>query len=346
MTLEQQLVNIAENTLKVYEAGKEENKEIWGTHEERIASVEKIAQKTEELPMKKGNGLYSVKMNQTQNNTADGESATAFGYSTKSNGKVSIAGGNSSEANDNGAFAMGYKAKANGKYSVAMGHSTEANGVGAIALGYGTKAGNKDGQIVVGKYNADNEAALFIVGSGTSSANRKNAFEVTNGGIKVGSTSITETQFNELLNPTTPKQLTNDLTVYIRSYNGRNWGGKGFYYQVRMYDYLNGDENNDGEVIQSGHIRSYFIYQGRDDLSDEGKIRDLRVNDAVLFTFETGYENWHNVAIETVNCKADELKFDYWANGKISKAYLRVYDIFQGARIVIEGLENDLTNKP
>ena len=187
MTLEQQLVNIAENTLKVYEAGKEENKEILETHEERIASVEEIVQKTEELSMKKGNGLYSIKMNQVRNNTADGESATAFGYDTKANGNVSIAGGNGSEANDNGALAIGYKAKANGKYSVALGHSTEANNVAAVALGYGTKA-SQQGQVVVGKYNADADGgamgdntrtnSLFIVGGGTSSTKRENAFEI------------------------------------------------------------------------------------------------------------------------------------------------------------------------
>ncbi|NHZ86933.1 MAG: hypothetical protein GWP19_13840, partial [Planctomycetia bacterium] len=88
-----------------------------------------------------------------------------------------------------------------GNQSIAMGHSTTASGTGSTAMGsYTTASGDNSTAIgrytiadesdltVVGVYNdASDNDELFIVGNGTSSSSRSNAFEVeSDGDIRAG----------------------------------------------------------------------------------------------------------------------------------------------------------------
>jgi hypothetical protein len=70
------------------------------------------------------------------------------------------------------------------------------------AGGLGTKA-TAVAQTAIGKYNAEDNNALFIVGTGSSDTNRANAFTTGNDGtedyIKIGDTKITESQLKKIL---------------------------------------------------------------------------------------------------------------------------------------------------
>ena len=111
---------------------------------------------------------------------AEGERTRAINYSTHAEGKETLAAGTASHAGGEGSAATGLRSFAHGFY------------VNAKATD----------QFVVGSYNADNNKAKFIVGNG-SEDNRKNLFEVINNNgvaaIKVGNTTITETQLIYLL---------------------------------------------------------------------------------------------------------------------------------------------------
>lgn len=94
--------------------------------------------------------------------------------------------------------------KATANSSVALGG--EATGAAAVAVGAQTKA-SSDYQFVCGKYNVEdgNSDNLFIVGNGTGSSARADAFVVradgnawVNGTIKVGGTGYSDSNAKEL----------------------------------------------------------------------------------------------------------------------------------------------------
>ena len=97
--------------------------------------------------------------------------------------------GQGTAASGNSAHAEGWKTEASGQYSHAEGNNTKAQGNYSHAAGIQTIASG-EAQTVVGRYNTANSTSLFIVGGGTSNTNRKNIFEVTESGIKVGGTLL------------------------------------------------------------------------------------------------------------------------------------------------------------
>lgn len=75
------------------------------------------------------------------------------------------------------------------------------SGKHSISSGIGTKA-TAQAQTVIGKYNKENDEALFIIGNGTgeSSSDRSNAFEVLkNGSVSINGVNITNEQLTALL---------------------------------------------------------------------------------------------------------------------------------------------------
>lgn len=126
-------------------------------------------------------------------NIADGE------------GKGSIIMGDliRNEATGKGAVAEGGNTIASGEAAHAEGKDTQASGAYSHAAGIGTIA-KEDGQTVVGKYNSDDEKALFVVGAGISYSVRSNAFTTGKNSsneyyITVGSTTLTENQLKKIL---------------------------------------------------------------------------------------------------------------------------------------------------
>lgn len=151
----------------------------------------------------------------------------AEGYKTQSLIGYSHSEGQETVANNWESHAEGKLTQANGKQAHSQGLETQANGTASHAGGYLSQANNdysmaqgqgvitdRRSQTVVGEFNKITDQALFVVGAGVSDTERKNAFEVINNdsgaAIKVGNTTITETQLNQLLALLNSKSVSDD----------------------------------------------------------------------------------------------------------------------------------------
>ena len=139
-------------------------------------------------------------------NKASGNSAIALGNKCESSGSGgSLSCGTESKAGGQAAVALGYKCQANGNASFAVGNHCTASGADAVVFGdtniastYAFACGrfNKalSGQFKIGEYAKDNtehttlstDGDAFIIGNGTSSTARSNAFRVTYAGKAYG----------------------------------------------------------------------------------------------------------------------------------------------------------------
>ena len=95
-----------------------------------------------------------------------GVGAHAEGYLTEATGNQSHAEGNQTHATNSQAHAEGFKTQATGQRSHAEGQETVASGNYSHAEGIGTIASG-EAQHVSGKYNEEDNNALFIIGNGT-----------------------------------------------------------------------------------------------------------------------------------------------------------------------------------
>lgn len=138
---------------------------------------------------------------------ADGDASHAEGQGTSATGEGSHAEGINGTASGRGSHIEGYS-NASGAFSHSEGYNTLASGDYSHAAGQGTKATGL-AQTVIGKYNISNTSSLFIVGSGDSDSNRRNAMTVSTegqialpstGSLKIGDTQMTETQLQGILN--------------------------------------------------------------------------------------------------------------------------------------------------
>lgn len=129
-----------------------------------------------------------------------GELSVSEGFYTTASGKYSHAEGALTTASGYAAHAEGYNARqsmfgasgdyshseganttASGNYSHAEGYSSTASGKASHSGGYYTIA-SKDYQTAIGKYNAERDDALFVVGNGAEDTDRSNAMVVTEKG--------------------------------------------------------------------------------------------------------------------------------------------------------------------
>lgn len=134
----------------------------------------------------------TIKIDETTSYTATHKANTAAhleGYNTTACGECSHSEGIGTIAYGQGAHAEGLLTQAIGAYS----HTA---GVGTTAVA--------EAQTVVGKYNAEDNTSLFIVGSGTGDATNKraNAFTAGNDGtddyITVGAEKLTESELKSI----------------------------------------------------------------------------------------------------------------------------------------------------
>ena len=127
------------------------------------------------------------------NNTiASSECAHAEGQSTTASGWNSHAEGGETKATAGFAHSEGYRTEASGDCSHAGGEGSKAQKRNSFVHGNNLTA-DAENQTVVGQYNAPNTEALFIVGNGTDSNNRSNAFEVYKDGtikVKIGGNMV------------------------------------------------------------------------------------------------------------------------------------------------------------
>ena len=133
---------------------------------------------------------------------ATGDYSQALGYKAKANGDKSIAIGHLTIANGVTSTAMGYWTEANGDYSTSTGGGTRANGVYSTAMGYGSYASdysslvighwNLSGSTVTGSATAANSAnTLFVIGNGSESWSKSDAFKVMANGDTTVSNDLT-----------------------------------------------------------------------------------------------------------------------------------------------------------
>ncbi len=125
-------------------------------------------------------------------NAAYGHSSTTLGYNNHAWNAGAVAMGVQNEAGywtdqyvghvDYGkgtaAVALGRGNKAYGSNSAAIGLNNKVEGETAIALGTGLNV-SANGTVAVGKYNENSTGAIFKVGVGSSTSNRKDALVIT-----------------------------------------------------------------------------------------------------------------------------------------------------------------------
>ena len=127
----------------------------------------------------------------------------AEGQATKAKGTWSHAQGYQTEALSDFSDASGQQTKSNAHHGHAGGYSSTNNSPYGFAHGRRVETNSEvEGQVTVGKLNAKDETAQFIVGIGKDGA-PKNGFSVGNDyynpSIKVGNTILTENQLKKLL---------------------------------------------------------------------------------------------------------------------------------------------------
>ena len=107
-------------------------------------------------------------------NTVSGNSSACFGQSNGARGQFGLVAGNS------------VSVQSGCDYCFAAGQSnTITSSDWAAAIGQGISISSRNNQFVIGRYNSDVDA-LFVVGNGTSSTVRGNAFAIHTSGISVG----------------------------------------------------------------------------------------------------------------------------------------------------------------
>lgn len=168
-------------------------------------------------------------------------------------------GGNSKLLNDT------YDNSANGEYSLASGFRTTANGNYSFAAGVGTIT-SATAQTVIGKYNAKNDDALFIVGNGcTDTADEEvnliaypklykiNYIKIENGRVSIGTNSsfIGENKFNAVIDGDT----INNVTIPYFS-NGKI----GLLFQFENPCYIDHLQIYGGVAGKSGYLDIYSLY--------------------------------------------------------------------------------------
>ena len=146
------------------------------------------------------------------NSTASGETSIAMGFETEANNSASIAMGYQTSSTEGASTAMGFKTTASGFGSTSIGYETTASGNSSAAMGWLTAANGKAsiamgkstiasdfGSLVIGQYNLSgstvtNSALLpnpantaFVIGNGTASNAKSDAFKVmVNGNTTIG----------------------------------------------------------------------------------------------------------------------------------------------------------------
>lgn len=148
---------------------------------------------------------------------ASADGSHSEGVKTKATGTGSHAEGQRTTASGNASHAQGGNTKATGKASSAGGVDSVAEANYSDAYGLHTIA-KKQAQSVRGQYNADDSEAMFIVGAGTSTSSRRNAFSTGkdssgNMFVKVGATKVTESMIKQALDAVS--SVTGETTTWF-----------------------------------------------------------------------------------------------------------------------------------
>jgi len=133
--------------------------------------------------------------------TASNTRSTAWGYGTNSTAQSSTSWGHQTKATADIATAWGQASEATGSHATAWGIYTDATGVNATSWGDNTLSASYS-ETVLGAYNTtyipissttwNTSDRLFVIGNGTSTANRSNALTLKkNGDLGLGTDNPT-----------------------------------------------------------------------------------------------------------------------------------------------------------
>lgn len=136
------------------------------------------------LPTKigiEGTGAFSEVFNNLTENKASGDYSHAENFATTASGYASNAQGIGSTASGYASSSQGCYSTAGGAYAHAEGYYTLAAGAQSHSEGSGTVA-KGDNQHVSGSYNIEDTSSLVIVGNGSSSNDKSNAYRLSKDG--------------------------------------------------------------------------------------------------------------------------------------------------------------------
>ena len=124
---------------------------------------------------------------QRSTNNASGYYSTAMGYSTTASAQSSTAMGRSTTASGDYSAAMGYGTTASGDYATAMGYITIASDFGSLVIGQF----NSSGSSATSASSFSTSAPAFVIGNGTASNAKSDAFKVMFNGDATVSNDLT-----------------------------------------------------------------------------------------------------------------------------------------------------------
>jgi len=119
--------------------------------------------------------------------TASAESSTAMGQSTTASGYYSTAMGYLTTASQTASTAMGWGTTASGYYSTAMGYYTTARDYASVVIGQY----NSSGSSATSSSSFSTSAPAFVIGNGTASNAKSDAFKVMFNGDATVSNDLT-----------------------------------------------------------------------------------------------------------------------------------------------------------
>ncbi len=111
----------------------------------------------------------------SENTSATGSHAVAMGKSTTASGGISTAMGGDSTASGDYSVAMGRNTTASGDYSTTMGRDTTASDFASVVIGQWNSSGSSVTNNAT-SFSTSNTA--FVIGNGTDSSNKSDAFKV------------------------------------------------------------------------------------------------------------------------------------------------------------------------
>ena len=131
-------------------------------------------------------GVYASAMG--NGTTASGNESTAMGYDTTASAEASTAMGYSTTASALSSTAMGMGTTASGHYSTAMGRSTTASDYNSLVIGQYNSSGSS---VTNSAWSFSTSNTAFVIGNGTNSSNKSDAFKVMFNGDTTVSNDLT-----------------------------------------------------------------------------------------------------------------------------------------------------------
>ena len=136
--------------------------------------------------------------------SASGNSSVSLNYLTSASGYASLAVGSSTQSIGENSFAGGLSTQSTGYSSAALGRETVASGNHSLSIGQGTNS-HAFNSVALGQYNSVNNNAdpdtylttntALVIGNGTDTNNRSNAFKVLFDGTTTIAGSVTASSF-------------------------------------------------------------------------------------------------------------------------------------------------------